>query len=80
MNPEHYAKEAERLLADEVLKHAFDTVRADALEALVSADVNDPIKVLRLQQTVVVIDDIRAELRAAIARLPNTANSTGTFA
>ena len=80
MNPEHYAKEAERLLADEVLKHALDTVRADALEALVIADVNDPIKVLRLQQTVVVIDDIRAELRAAIARLPNTANSTGTFA
>ena len=80
MNPEHYAKEADRLLADEVLKHAFDTVRADALEALVSADVNDPIKVLRLQQTVVVIDDIRAELRAATARLPNTANSTGTFA
>lgn len=80
MNPEHYAKEAERLLADEVLKHAFDTVRADALEALVSADVKDSIKVLRLQQTVVVIDEIRAELRAAIARLPNTANSTGTFA
>jgi uncharacterized protein YfdQ (DUF2303 family) len=80
VNPEHYAKEAERLLADDVLKHAFDTVRADALEALVTADVNDPIKVLRLQQTVAVIDDIRAELRGAIARLPNTANSTGTFA
>ena len=80
MTADFYAKEAARLLADDVLKHAFDVVRADALEALADADADDKTKILRLQQTVAVIDEIRAELRGAIARLPNEANPAGTFA
>ena len=81
MNPDHYAKEADRLLADDTLKHALDTLRKDAQEALSTADVDDKTLMIRLQQTVAVIDDIRSELRRAIANRPNTANSpAGTFA
>lgn len=79
MNAEHYAKEAARILADEIFAYALDVVRKDALEALASADF-DQITILRLQQKVSVIDDIRSELRGAVSRRPNTANSAGTFA
>lgn len=79
MNPDHYAKEAQRLLADDTLKHALDTIRADALEALALADVEDKTKVIALQQKVQVIDGIRSELHGAVLRT-STANSSGTFA
>lgn len=80
MNAEHYAKEADRILADETFAYALDVVRKEALEALASADIREPIDILRLQQKVAVIDDIRSELRGAVSRRPNTANSAGTFA
>lgn len=80
MNPSHYAKEAARLLADDTLKFAFDTVRNDALEALATADADNLTNILRLQQRVAAIDEIRAELSGAVHRLPNEANPSGTFA
>lgn len=79
MNSDHYAKEAQRLLADDTLKYALDTLRADALEALVSADVDAKTLIIRLQQKVQVIDDIRSELSSAVLRT-TAANSSGTFA
>lgn len=63
---DHYANEARRLLEDVVLKKAFEEVRKGALEALAVADVDDKTKVLRLQQKVVAIENIRAELEAMI--------------
>lgn len=63
---DHYANEARRLLEDEVLKKAFEEVRKGALEALAVADVDDKTKVLRLQQKVIAIENIRAELEAMI--------------
>lgn len=79
MSPSHYAKEAERLLADDTLKYALDTMRADALEALAACDIEAKTMVLRLQQKVQVIDGIRSELSSAVLRT-TTANSPGTFA
>ena len=63
---DHYANEARRLLKDEVLKKAFEEVRKGALEALAVADADDKTKVLRLQQKVIAIENIRAELEAMI--------------
>jgi hypothetical protein len=80
MNADVYAIEAERLLADDTLKYALDVVRADALEALAVADVEDKSLVLRLQQKVAVIDEFRSELVSATHRRSNAADSTGTFA
>lgn len=80
MNADHYAKEADRLLADDTLKHALDTLRKDAQEALSTANVDDKTLMIRLQQTVAVIDDIRSELRRAIASRSNANSPAGTFA
>ena len=63
---DHFAKEAARLLADDVLNKAFDDVRRDALEALATADAGNTTAVLRLQAHVAAIDEVRASLRAMI--------------
>jgi hypothetical protein len=62
---DHYAKEADRLLADDTLTEAFDRVRQEALEALAVAKSDD---ILRLQAMVAAIDQIRDELRAMVLR------------
>lgn len=72
-------KEAQRLLDDETLKTAFDIVRLDALNALADVKADDITAVLRLQQRVQAIEDIRSELRSAANRT-SPANSPGTFA
>lgn len=55
----HLAAEAERLKADELFNKALDDIRSEALESLAVADADD---VIRLQQRVSVIDEIRATL------------------
>jgi hypothetical protein len=79
MSPDHYAKEAARLLADDVLNHALDKLKAEALERLATADVDDKTMVIRLQQHVAAIYDIRSELRSAVNRV-KAATSQGTVA
>jgi hypothetical protein len=79
MDTVYYAKEAERLCRDDALNYAFDKTRAEALEALATAKVEDPTTILRLQQKVAAIDEIRAELRNAKHRV-NAATSVGTVA
>jgi hypothetical protein len=64
---DHFAKEAERLLTDEVLTTAFDRVRLEALEALAVADAGDTKEVLRLQAIAGVITEVRSLLGAMIA-------------
>ena len=80
MNADHYAKEADRLLRDDVLNHALDTIRAAALEDLAAANAADMISVLRLQQTVAAIDGIRSELKAAVLRRADANPARGSFA
>ncbi len=62
---DHWAKEAERLLADDTLTEAFNRVRLEALEALAVAGSED---ILRLQAHVAAVDQVRAELRGMILR------------
>ena len=63
----YYAKEAERLLADEVLATAFERVRLEALEALALVEANDVHEVLRLQAIAGVVTEVRSLLNAMIA-------------
>ena len=79
MDPNHYAKEAARLLADDVLNHALDKVSAEALAALAVANVDDKTSLLRLQERVGAVEDIRSELRSAVNRV-KAATSQGTVA
>ncbi len=80
MEKSHLAAEAERLERDETLQTALDAIRSEAMEALAIADADDKTLILRLQQKVAVIDDIRSALKGMILRGSKTANSPGTFA
>lgn len=56
MNKEHLAKEAARLLADDVLIGALASIRGEALDALATADADDKTEILRQQAIVAVVD------------------------
>ena len=71
-------KEAQRLLDDATLALAMDEIRLETLNDLASVQADDITAVLRLQQRVLAIEDIRSKLQSA-ART-STANSPGTFA
>jgi hypothetical protein len=66
MNPEHYGKEADRLLNDDVLAHAFTEVRMRALADLAIVDADDKTQILRLQAKAGILSDVLDELKAAI--------------
>lgn len=72
-------KEAQRLLEDDTLRLAFDAIRLEALNDLATVKADDITAVLRLQQRVQAIEDIRTELQSAANR-SKPANSAGTFA
>lgn len=77
---DHFAKEADRLLNDEVLKLAFDAVRNDALEALATADADDKTAILRLQAHVAAIEEVRSALHAMIIRQGTPDEKASPFA
>jgi uncharacterized protein YerC len=56
---DHLAREAERLKNDPIFIEALEDIRADALDALAMADADDKTTILRFQQKVAVIDEIR---------------------
>lgn len=63
--PEHLAKECERLSRDDVLNYVLDTMRTNAVDALVyKADAAKPEGVIYAQCMIRTIDDLRLELRA----------------
>jgi hypothetical protein len=76
MSPEQAANEAKRLLEDRTFKSALSTVYENAREALVTVNVNDRIAVLRLQQKAQVIEEILAELQAAVLRMARPEEQT----
>lgn len=76
---DHLAKEAARLKADEIFNKALDAIRSDALDALAVADADDKTMILRLQQRVSVIDEIRATLDRYIIAA-EAQESPGSFA
>lgn len=59
---DHLAKEAARLKGDPIFDRALSDIRAEALNALASADADDKTMIVRLQQKVAVIDEIRSVL------------------
>ncbi len=76
---DHLAKEAERLKSDELFNKALDAIRLEALERLAMSDATDMTAILRLQQRVATVDEIRATLdRYIIAAQP--ADDPGSFA
>ena len=62
MTSDHLTKEADRLRKDPIFLKALDDIRTEALEALVSADADKYEDIVRLQQRVKVIEEIRATL------------------
>lgn len=62
MSADHLAKEAERLKSDPIFDKALTDIRTEALSALATADADDKTMILRLQQKVAVIDEIRTTL------------------
>lgn len=79
MTPEHLAKEAERLKGDPVFNNALDDICAETFEALATADADDKTMILRLQQKVAVIDEIRTTLDRYIMAA-DVQETTGSFA
>lgn len=65
---DHLAKEADRLQSDPVFIEALKEMRSEALDALAVADADDKTMILRLQQKVAVIDDIRSMLSRFILK------------
>jgi hypothetical protein len=59
---DHLAKEAARLKADEIFIKALADIRSDALNALVTADADNYAVIVRWQQRVAVVDEIRTTL------------------
>jgi hypothetical protein len=62
MNPDHLAKEADRLKHDPIFIKALEDMRADALDALAQADADNTTMIIRLQQNVAVIDGLQGQL------------------
>lgn len=76
---DHLAKEADRLKNDPIFTKALDEIRADALNALALANADDKTTILRLQQKVAVIDEIRSVLDRYIIAADVQENA-GSFA
>lgn len=79
MTKDHLAKEAERLKSDPIFNNALDDIRTEALNALVTADADKYEDIVRLQQRVKVIDEIRATLDRYIMATDAQENA-GSFA
>jgi hypothetical protein len=76
----HLAKEAERLQNDPVFTEALNAIRTEALDALAEADADNKTHILRLQQKVAVIDEIRAVLARQIMAGDTGQENAGSFA
>lgn len=66
MDKQWLSQEAERLEKDPVFIEAISRIRADALEKLAGAPIDEPATILSLQATVRVCDGIRGELKSMI--------------
>lgn len=76
---DHLAKEADRLSNDPIFIEALEDIRADALEALAAANAGDFTAIVRLQQKVAVIDEIRNVLARFIMQA-DVQEDAGSFA
>jgi len=79
MNAEHLAKEADRLKNDPIFIKALEDIRADALNALAEADADNYAAIVRLQQKVAVVNEIRNVLDRYIVAA-DVQENPGSFA
>ena len=79
MTSDHLAKEADRLNGDPIFSKALADIRSDALDALAVAHADDKTMILRLQQKVAVIDEIRTTLARYITAA-DVQDNPGSFA
>ena len=75
----HLAKEAERLSNDPIFLDALAAIKLEALNALALANADDKTTILRLQQKVAVIDEIRTVL-ARYIMAADVQENPGSFA
>lgn len=75
----HLAKEAERLKHDEIFNKALADIRSEALNALATADADNYAVIVRWQQRVAVVDEIRTTLDRYILAA-DVQEETGSFA
>lgn len=80
MLKDHIAREADRLQNDEIFAKALEDIRAAALNDLALTDAAQTIAILRLQQRVQVVDEIRATLGRYIIAGGPAQEETGAFA
>lgn len=66
MRADYLAKEAHRLLNDDVLAWAMTEVRMNALVALATVDPTDTDEIRRLQAIAGCLEEVRGMLQAAI--------------
>jgi hypothetical protein len=64
--PEHLAKEADRLIHDEILGHAINEAKQDALEKLAVIDPTDSVGIIKQQQLILALEDITNTLERYI--------------
>jgi len=76
---DHLAKEAARLKDDELFNKALDDIRSEALEALAEADADNYTAIVRLQQKVAVVTEIRNVLDRYIMAA-DVQETAGSFA
>lgn len=77
---DHLAKEADRLKNDELFNKALDAIRSEALDSLATADADNCATIVRWQQRVQVVDEIRATLDRYILAAPQAQEETSPFA
>lgn len=80
MKSDHLAREADRLQNDEIFAKALEDIRAAALNDLALTDAAQTIAILRLQQRVQVVDEIRATLARYIIAGGQAQEDPGSFA
>jgi hypothetical protein len=75
----HLAKEADRLKNDEIFNKALADIRSEALNALATADADNYAVIVRWQQRVAVVDEIRTTLDRYILAV-DVQEDAGSFA
>jgi len=77
---DHLAKDADRLKHDELFNKALDAIRSEALESLAVADADNYATIVRWQQRVQVVDEIRATLDRYILAAPQPQDDRSPYA
>ncbi len=65
---EHLAKEADRLLHDDVLNHAIKEAKTEYTDKLCVVDPEDAIEIIKIQSVIVALDEVHTTLNRYILK------------